>query len=249
MNIIAIIQARMSSTRLPGKVMKTLIDKSVLAHVISRLQISKTLNGVVVATTTQQVDDAIVVESQRCGAGVFRGSEDDVLGRYYNAASEFTADVVVRITSDCPLIDPELIDHMVQKFFSLPAADYLSNTLERTYPRGLDVEIFSRKVLAMAFQQAHESFEREHVTPYIYQHENLFSLVSYMDSMDRSNCRWTLDTPSDWQFIEAVYQHLYRPGEIFTTNDVLEFLRCHPEIGLFNEHVRQKNLEDVHCGL
>ncbi|MCK4378141.1 MAG: glycosyltransferase family protein [Deltaproteobacteria bacterium] len=249
MNTIAIIQARMSSTRLPGKVMKKLVNKSVLAHVISRLQTSKTLDGVVVAITTHSVDDAIVAESRQYGAAVYRGSEEDVLGRYYDAAREFDADVVVRITSDCPLIDPELIDHMVQKFFALPAADYLSNTLERTYPRGLDVEIFTRKVLAVASRQAHEPFEREHVTPYIYQHKDLFYLVNYADSIDRSNCRWTLDTPSDWQFIEAVYQHLYQAGEIFSTDDVLEFLRCHPEIGQLNEHVRQKNLEDVHCGL
>jgi len=249
MNTIAIIQARMSSTRLPGKVMKKLVDKSVLAHVISRLQMAKTLDGVVVATTSHQVDDVIAVESQKYGAAVYRGSEEDVLGRYYEAASECAADVVVRITSDCPLLDPELIDCLVQKFFSLPAADYLSNTLERTYPRGLDVEIFSRKVLATAFRQALASFEREHVTPYIYQHEDLFQLVSHVDRINRSNHRWTLDTPSDWQFVEAVYQHLYQVKEMFTTGDVLALLQRHPEIGKLNEQVRQKNLEDGHCGL
>ncbi len=249
MNTIAIIQARMSSTRLPGKVMKKLADKSVLAHVISRLQASKTLDGLVVATTTHSVDDAIVAESRKYGAGVFRGSEEDVLGRYAAAAGDCGADVVVRITSDCPLIDPELIDHMVRKFFSLPAVDYLSNTLERTYPRGLDVEIFSRKVLAMAAQQAQEPFEREHVTPYLYQHEDLFQLVSHKDLVDRSHYRWTLDTPSDWQFIEAVYQYLYRPGETFTTADVFALLQRHPEMEKLNEHVEQKKLEDDHCGL
>jgi spore coat polysaccharide biosynthesis protein SpsF len=249
MNAIAIIQARMSSTRLPGKVMKKLADKSVLAHVISRLQTSKTLDGVVVATTTNQVDDVIVAESRKYGAAIYRGSEEDVLGRYSAVASESAADVVVRITSDCPLIDPELIDHMLRKFFALPAVDYLSNTIERTYPRGLDVEIFSRKVLAMAAQQAQESFEREHVTPYIYQHEDLFRLVNYVDLVNRSNHRWTLDTPSDWQFIEAVYQHLYWSGEIFTSADVFALLQRHPEIEKLNEHVEQKKLEDDHCGL
>lgn len=248
MNTIAIIQARMSSTRLPGKVMKKLVDKSVLAHVISRLQRAKTLDGVVVATTSHPVDDVIAVESRKYGAAVYRGSEEDVLGRYYEAASECAADVVVRITSDCPLLDPELIDCMVRKFFALPAVDYLSNTLERTYPRGLDVEIFTRKALATAFRQAHASFEREHVTPYIYQHEEMFQLVSYVDRTDRSNHRWTLDTPSDWQFVEAVYQHLYQVGETFTTADVLALLQRHPEIGKLNEHVCQKNMEDSHCG-
>jgi spore coat polysaccharide biosynthesis protein SpsF len=246
MNIIAVIQARMSSTRLPGKVMKKLIDKSVLAHVVSRLQSSKTLDGVVVATTTNQVDDAIVTESQQHGVAVYRGSEEDVLGRYAAASGECAADVVVRITSDCPLIDPELIDSMVRKFFALPAADYLSNTLKRTYPRGLDVEIFTRQALDMAARQAHEPFEREHVTPYIYLHEDLFCLVPYVDRADRSNHRWTLDTLSDWQFIEVVYQHLYRPGGTFTSADVFTLLQHHPEIEKLNEHVRQKNLEDVH---
>ncbi len=249
MKTVAIIQARMSSTRLPGKVMKKLADRSVLAHVISRLQISMTLDDVVVATTTQPVDDVIAVESRRCGAGVFRGSEEDVLGRYVAAASESAAGVVVRITSDCPLIDPLLIDQMVRKFFALPAVDYLSNTLERTYPRGLDVEIFSRKVLVMASQQAHKPFEREHVTPYIYQHEDLFRLASHVDRVNRSNHRWTLDTPSDWQFVQAVYQHLYRPEKTFTTADVLALLQLHQEIEKLNDQVEQKKLESDHCGL
>ncbi|RLB70832.1 MAG: acylneuraminate cytidylyltransferase [Deltaproteobacteria bacterium] len=246
MNTVAIIQARMSSTRLPGKVMKKLVDRSVLAHVVNRLQASRTLDAVVVATTDNAVDDVIAAEARRYETGVYRGSEADVLGRYRDAAREFAAEVVVRITSDCPLLDPELVDLMVRKFFSYPVVDYLSNTLERTYPRGLDVEIFTRKALETAFQQAHEPFEREHVTPYIYQHEDVFSLVSQTQDIDHSNCRWTLDTADDWQFMEAVYGHLYRSGQLFTTADVLELLRRRPEIGLLNVEVRQKKLEDGH---
>ena len=249
MSTIAIIQARMSSTRLPGKVLKTLIDKSVLGHVVSRLQTSKTLDDVVVATTTHQIDDVIAAESRNFKAKVFRGSEEDVLSRYAAAAAEFGADVVIRITSDCPLIDPELIDQMLQKFLALPAVDYLSNTLERTYPRGLDVEIFSRKALSLACEKARQSFEREHVTPYIYQHTDLFRLASYVDDVDRSHFRWTLDTPRDWQCIEAIYRHLYQPGEIFTAADVYALLQRYPEIEKFNEQVQQKKLEGDHCGL
>lgn len=247
MNVIAIIQARMSSTRLPGKVMKKLIDRSVLGQVINRVQQTKTLDGLVVATTTQSVDDAIVDECRRYGVGVYRGSEDDVLGRYHGAASEYAADVVVRITSDCPLIDPQLIDQMVQKFFALPVVDYLSNTLQRTYPRGLDVEIFTWKALDTAAKQAHESFEREHVTPYIYQHKELFRLADYRADQDSSSYRWTLDTPDDWQCIKAVYQHLYRPGEFFSPAEVFSLLQSHPEIGRLNAHVEQKKLESDHC--
>ena len=243
MNTVAIIQARMSSTRLPGKVMKKLADRSVLAHVVNRLQTSRTLDAVVVATTDNAVDDAIAVEASRYGAGVYRGSEADVLGRYHDAAREFAADIVVRITSDCPLLDPELVDLMVRKFFSCPVVDYLSNTLERTYPRGLDVEIFTRKALETAFRQAHEPFEREHVTPYMYQHGDVFSLVSQTQDVDHSACRWTLDTIDDWRFMEAVYHHLHRPGRVFTTDEVLELLRRRPEIGQLNALVRQKELE------
>ncbi len=249
MNTIAIIQARMSSTRLPGKVLKTLIDKSVLAQVVSRLQTANTLDDVVVATTTHQVDDVIVAESRNCKAKVFRGSEDDVLSRYAAAAAEFAADVIVRITSDCPLLDPELIDKMARKFLALPAVDYLSNTLERTYPRGLDVEIFRRETLSLACEQARQAFEREHVTPYIYQHTDRFRLASYVDDVDRSHFRWTLDTERDWQCIEAIYRHLYQPGKIFTTAEVYALLQRYPEIAKLNHQVQQKTLEADRCGL
>lgn len=244
MNTVAIIQARMSSTRLPGKVMKKLIDKSVLTHVIDRLQAAETLDRLVVATTLHPIDDVIAAESEQCGVAVYRGSEEDVLGRYYDAAREYNAGVVVRITSDCPLIDSELVDVMVKKFFALSSVDYLSNTLVRTYPRGLDVEVFNCKALALAYKQAYQPFEREHVTPYIYQHKDLFEVVNHADDCDRSSYRWTLDTPRDWQCIEAVYQHLYCPGKIFSTDDVFALLCRYPEISRLNDQVMQKKLED-----
>jgi spore coat polysaccharide biosynthesis protein SpsF len=243
---VAIIQARMGSTRLPGKVMKDLCGKSVLEHVIRRVRACRLLDDVIIATTTSPPDNVIVAESKQCGAKWFRGSEEDVLDRYYQAARQFTADVVVRITSDCPLFDPELLDKMIQKFRSENSShrnlDYLSNTIKRTFPLGLDAEVFTWNTLEYAHLHARNQYEREHVTPYIYEHPERFSIHSFEGDEDLSCHRWTLDTEDDFKLISKIYSELYRENEIFRRNIVIALLESNPEWKEINAHVKQKEL-------
>ena len=243
MRVVAIVQARMGSTRLPGKVMKRLAGHTVLSHVIRRLQVCRQVDQIVIATSAKKVDDTIVQEAKRHGVDCFRGSEEDVLERYYLAATEAGAEVVVRVTSDCPLLDPELIDRMISSFLSSDI-DYLSNSLQRCYPRGLDAEIFTFSALTQACREAQHAHEREHVTPYIYHHPELFRLQNYGGREDLSNHRWTLDTEEDWALIEAIYDALYLENKaLFSTEEVLRLLDRRPELVALNAHVEQKPLE------
>ncbi|MEA5616579.1 glycosyltransferase family protein [Cronbergia sp. UHCC 0137] len=248
MKPVAIIQARMSSTRLPGKVMKQLGGKSVLSHVISRVKSCSLVDKIVVATTTSLADDVIVAEAGKCDVKFFRGSEEDVLERYYLAAKQYQADVVVRVTSDCPLFDSEVLTRMLEYFEAERVnglqIDYLSNCLNRSYPRGLDAEVFTFSVLEQAFKEADKAYQREHVTPYIYQHPEIFSLYNQVNDDDLSDYRLTLDTEDDWKLIEKIYKNLYREGEIFATDKVVAFLKANPELLLINTHVKQKDLRD-----
>jgi spore coat polysaccharide biosynthesis protein SpsF len=243
MKKVAIIQARTGSTRLPGKVMKKLFGKTILVHIISRVKIASLIDDVIVATTLSKEDDVIVEETEKYDIECFRGSEEDVLSRFYFASKSIDTDIIVRITADCPLVDPYVMDTMLNKFHDLRSGrvkvDYLSNTLERTYPRGLDVEIFSRESLERAYKEALEPYEREHVTPYIYGHPELFYLYSFKNNEDLSHYRWTLDTAEDWTFISEVYARLYNGKNTFTTEDVLELLRREPELIEINSNVKQ----------
>jgi spore coat polysaccharide biosynthesis protein SpsF len=240
---VAIIQARMGATRLPGKVLLQLCGRSVLDHVISRTRAAKDLDEVIVATTEEPGDDVVDKECVRLGVPCFRGSEPDVLSRYFGAALSCRAEVVVRITADCPLFDGLLLQEMLVVFHEANRAgttvDYLSNVQQRTFPRGLDAEVFTFASLSRAHQEAIRPHEREHVTPYIYQHPEWFRLRSFEGAEDLSAHRWTLDTPEDWQFIEAVYAALCPR---FTTEDVLKLLKARPELATLNAHVEQKKL-------
>lgn len=242
MRTVAIIQARMGSTRLPGKVLKRLAGDTVLGHVVRRVRQAKRLDDICVATTNLAEDDAIEAESRRLGATCFRGSERDVLGRYHGAAQASGADAIVRVTSDCPLFDGSLLDKMLVVFQSEPGLDYLSNVLVRRFPRGLDAEMFTLAALERAHREATKDHEREHVTPYFYQHPELFKLRSFEGREDLSVHRWTLDTPEDWRFVQAVYAALDTPGNIFTTEDVLKLLKARPELAKLNADVEQKKL-------
>lgn len=245
MRVVAIIQARMGSTRLPGKIMKELCGKTVLEHDLLRIAAAKLVDQVVVATTVEAADDKVAAEAQRCGAKVFRGSEEDVLSRYYHAAQENRADVVVRMTSDCPLFDPRLLDRMLEEFLSALQGDqpfdYFSNTLQRrTYPTGLDAEIFTFAALERAHLEGALPHEREHVTPYLYQNPDLFRLGGIGSEEDWSRHRWTLDTEDDYQLILAIYEELYREGSLFSTADILQLLEKRPELIELNAHVQAK---------
>ncbi len=239
MKTIAIIQARIGSTRLPGKVLKSLAGDTVLGHVVRRVHEAKRLDGLCIATTDSPADEPIVSESARLGVSCWRGSEQDVLDRYFGAARASGAEVIVRVTSDCPLFDGALLDEMLAAFHATPGFDYLSNVQARRFPRGLDAEIFTFTALTRAHREATRQHEREHVTPYFYQHPEVFRLYSFVGKEDWSAHRWTLDTPEDWQFVEAVYAAL---GARFTTVDVLNLLKARPELAKLNAHVEQKKL-------
>lgn len=247
MRVVAVIQARMGSTRLPGKVLKHLKGRTVLEHVIARVRAAPRIDEVVVATTTSPADDPLMALADAVGVRWLRGSESDVLSRYYQAAQAAGADVIVRITSDCPLLDPEVLNGMVERFLSYqeaePPVDYLSNTLTRTYPRGLDVEVFTWAALVSAHREADKPYEREHVTPYLYQHPERFRLAEALGEQDLSQHRWTLDTPEDWALIERIYAALATEDAIFPTRAVLDFLQANPALMALNAHVEQKKLE------
>jgi spore coat polysaccharide biosynthesis protein SpsF len=239
--VVAIVQARMGSTRLPGKVLLDLAGEPMLARVVNRGQRATTLQGVVVATTTKPADEAIVELCAAHGWPCFRGSEDDVLDRYYRAAMQHQADVVVRITSDCPLIEPEIVDWIVGEFFEKGPLDYASNTLPpRTFPLGLDVEVIAFNALERAWRKDNNRAWREHVTPYIYRHPGKFALRAVVNNMDLSLMRWTVDTVDDLVFVRKIYD--YFGQDAFSWQDVLRVLDEHPEWLAINQHVAQKEV-------
>ena len=247
MKTVAIIQARMGSSRLPGKVLMNLQGKTVVAHVIERVQEACAVDEVVLATTERRGDDLLAEEGETLGVRVFRGSETDVLGRFHGTALQAGADLIVRITADCPLFDGALLEEMLQRRHTLPTGeepDYLSNTLRRTYPRGLDAEIFSFKVLDLAHREARENFEREHVTPFIYNRPDRFRLLGHEGRTDLSGYRWTLDTPEDWLFMREVFSLLSGTGQKVSTAAVLNLLRERPELSELNARIEQKKLTE-----
>ena len=240
MRVVAIIQARMGSTRLPGKVLKDLAGATVLERVVSRVRRCRLVSDVVVATSAEPADEVILNECKRLGTEPFRGSEQDVLDRYYRAAQQAGAEVVVRITSDCPLIDPEVSDKTIQKFL-VERPDYASNALERTYPRGLDTEVMTFAALECAWTEARQAYQREHVTPFLYQHPERFKLLSVKGDHDYSQYRWTLDTPEDLEFLRAVYARSIDHQDL-SWRDVLNIVQREPELAEMNRHIVQKTI-------
>lgn len=243
MKIVAIIQARMGSTRLPGKVMKLILDKPVILWDIDRVSLSKLIDEVVIALPDGGENDIIVATVKKYNDEIIitRGSEDNVLERYYHAAVQANAEVVVRITSDCPLIDPVVADSVID-FFLNNDCDYCSNTLVQTYPRGLDTEVFSFSALERAYNEAKEEYEKEHVTPYILENPDKFRLFNVPNNTDLSHFRWTLDTQEDFEFIKAVYEKIYPKKQHFLMNDVLDLLNKEPDLIEINKNVEQKKI-------
>lgn len=240
MKVVAIVQARMGSIRLPGKVLSDLGGKSMLARVVERLRRTRLITEVLVATTDTAADDIIVAECRKRSVPVSRGDQKDVLDRYFRAAQLAKAEVVVRITADCPLIDPEITDKTIAGFLEA-GPDYASNVLKRTYPRGLDTEVMSVATLELAWRQARKPYEREHVTPYIYEHPDEFKLSSVTGEEDHGAHRWTVDTPEDLEFVRAVYER-FAPDDTFSWRDVLDLLQREPELVELNRSVQQKSM-------
>jgi len=242
LKVVAIVQARMGSTRLPGKVLQDLEGQTMLARVIERVRRARRISELLIATTDRPADDAIVEECASCSVPVFRGDQEDVLDRYFRAARMAAAEVVVRVTSDCPLIDPEITDNTIAAFLEA-RPDYASNALVRTYPRGLDTEVMSLDALARAWQEARKPYEREHVTPYIYEHPAEFRLLSVTGDVDHSGHRWTVDTPEDLEFVRAIYAR-FEPTAPFSWRDVLEVIDREPALAELNRSVLQKALQE-----
>lgn len=242
MNILVIIQARMGSTRLAGKVLMDLEGETVLARVVRRLERSQQVTKIVVATTVEPGDEAIVRECGRLQVSCFRGSEQDVLDRYYRAAHANAADAVVRVTSDCPLIDATLVDETAVVLKN-QEADYASNVFPRTYPRGLDTEVFTVAALDRAWSEAREPHQREHVTPYLYEHPQTFRLASLSGAVDYSRYRWTLDTREDLELLRAIYSRFNRRDD-FSWQEVVHLMEREPELVELNSRVLQKSVRE-----
>jgi spore coat polysaccharide biosynthesis protein SpsF len=240
LKVVAIIQARMGSSRLPGKVLRDLSGESMLARVTNRLRRATLLDELLVATTDRSLDDEIAQECVRYAVPVFRGDEEDVLDRYFQAARSSKADVVVRITSDCPLIDPEITDKTIRAFLN-ESPDYASNCVVRTYPRGLDTEVLTFEALGRAWLAADQSYQRAHVTPYIYEHPGEFRILSMTSDGDYSRHRWAVDTAEDLEFVRAIYSR-FRDQDDFRWRDVLGLLEREPELMELNRSVAQKTL-------
>jgi spore coat polysaccharide biosynthesis protein SpsF len=245
----AIIQARTSSTRLPRKVLKELPYGSgitVLHQVIRRLQNAKKIDDIIVATTTGREDREIVEVAKAENIKWFRGSKDDVLSRYYLAAEQNKLDIVVRITSDCPCIDHEIIDSMIGKHLSTKS-DYTTNTLKRTFPHGLDAEVVNFNILELAHKKAKQDFEREHVTPYFYKtRPDLFriTLVKAPKRLAVPDIRVTLDTGEDYALLCAVFDYLYPKKNLFGAEDIVALFKKKPWLKCINNKIIQKKIYD-----
>ena len=244
MRVGIIVQARMTSTRLPGKVLMPVMGKPLLEYLIERLLRVRCADDIIIATTTNDTDQPIVDLAERLGIKVFRGSEEDVLSRYFGAAKENNLDVVVRITSDCPLIDPAVVDEVIGAYLeNAENCDYVSNCLNRTFPRGMDTEAFSFELLKNVHFEARQPHEREHVTPYIYQNPQRFRLRNLAFIIDESRHRWTVDTPEDYALIRRIFEMLYPKNKAFGLEDVLAVMDVHPDWFELNARIEQKKLQ------
>jgi spore coat polysaccharide biosynthesis protein SpsF len=235
------VQARMGSTRLPGKVMMKVLGKPLLGYLLERLAQVRKADAVVVLTTTTPADDAIVDFCVRSRVPCYRGPEEDVLARYRYVAEKRKPDAIVRITADCPLIDPDEVDRVIATYLEFyPSYDYVSNCFERSYPRGLDTEIFSFDALEQAFVEGKSRFEKEHVTPFIYQHPERFILKNVTSPEPLGHHRWTVDTPEDFALIQTILERLYPVYPDFRTKDIVNLFKKHPELMQINAHIKQK---------
>lgn len=268
MKTVAIIQARMGSSRLPGKVLLELAGKPMIQHVIERTQRARSLDSVTIATTTDPTDDPVAAFALSMGVPCTRGSLHDVLDRYYQAAKTHSADTIVRITADCPLIDPNVIDETVRlvvetSAFSIQHSDFACNRLpppfSRSFPIGLDVEVCTFAALERAWKESTETFHREHVMPFIYEGVSLtpetarvtrgtsprgFRIAQLHHNPPHGDLRWTVDTPEDLAFIREIFARLNGKTE-FTWYDVLEIVQQNPELAEINAGIHHKTMTEI----
>ena len=232
--VVAIIQARMGSSRRPGKTLADISGKPLIWHVVERSRASQTVDAVVLATTTEENDQQLLKIAEEYGLLGYAGSLNDVLDRFYQAACLAKAEVIVRVTADDPFKDPQVIDRVVNYLLEHPELDYASNTIEPTYPEGLDIEVFTFKALERTWNEAQLTSEREHVTPYIWKNPDKFNIYNVRHTHDLSALRWTLDYEEDLQFTREVYARLYH-GQIFLMNEILDLLAREPHLLEINQ--------------
>ena len=244
--IVATIEARMTSSRLPGKVLLPIAGMSVLEMMIGRLKRSRYLDGICIATTTNSDDDPVEALGRRFGVDVFRGSESDVLGRVLGAAESVSADIIVEAMADSPFVDPELVDHGIEEFFTHDV-DYAANCIKDTYAVGFEVQVFPTKVLAEVANLTDDIIDRTHVTYFIYMHPEKYRTYNWEAPLElvAPNFRMTLDEESDYRAISAVAEALVPIKPDFTVRDVTTYLREHPEVVVMNNNVRQKEAHEL----
>ena len=241
MSVVAIVQARMGSSRLPGKVLLDLAGKPMLARVVARLSRAQMLDTIAVATSTHAHDDVLAEWCRAARVPCVRGSENDVLDRYYKAAQELGATTVVRVTSDCPFIEPSIVDRVVRALHADESSAYASNiNPERFYPRGLDVEAFRLSALKEAQDEATLPPHREHVTPFMWEQPQRFPQVLVKAEVDLSHLRWTVDTPEDYEFARRAFAHF--GTDTFDLDDMVDLVRSDSELAALNAHISQKPL-------
>jgi spore coat polysaccharide biosynthesis protein SpsF len=242
--VICVSQARMTSSRLPGKVMKEVLGQPLIYYHLSRLMCARLVDRLVVATTVNKTDDILADYAESLGISVFRGDEQDVLGRYEGAVQAYgnEAQIVVRVTSDCPLIDPEIVDGVIEAYLAgQPELDYIAVDNSR-FPRGLDVEVFRKGLLSKAAAAATDPAEREHVTPFIYRRPQQFSCDSYSIPENYGSNRWCVDEPADFELIRRILEAVYPINPTFTWRDCMAILDENPEWRVLNAVVQQKPL-------
>ena len=243
MRIVATIEARMASTRLPGKVLAEAEGKPMLALMVERLRRVPALDEIVIATTVNAGDDKVEALARQLGVGCWRGSEEDVLLRVLDAARAHRADVIVELTGDCPLIDPAIVSRVIDAYCGA-GVDYVSNVLQRSYPIGMDTQVFATEVLADVARRTQDPFDHEHVSVYIYRHPEIYRLlnVAAPAAETRPEQRLTLDTPEDLALIRAVFAALRPRDQAFSLAQMLAFLDANPEIARVNATVRHRHV-------
>lgn len=239
MKVNAIVQARCGSTRFPGKVFAEIEGNPLLFHVVNRLRYANLIDDIVVATTINPKDDEIETWCTKERIHCFRGSEEDVLNRYYNASVSYPSEVVVRVTADDPFKEPKIIDEIIKKLID-EKLDLCTNNYPPSFPEGLDCEAFTFKTLKVMKENAKDAFEKEHVTQYIYHNRDIFEIGNVKFDRDISYLRWTIDTKEDLEMVRAIYQHRNKNNNgILLMHEILEIIGTHPDIPMINCNVER----------
>jgi len=245
--IITVVQVRMGSTRLSGKVLKEIVGRPMLWHIINRLKHARLVDEIIIATSDNAGDRPIIEFAKANGVGYYAGSELDLLDRWYRAVKKFKPDAMVWITGDCPLVDPGIVDKVIKYYLEKGPFECVTNTKPKaTYPHGLDVGIYSFKALERAWKDVRDPFWREWASAIFFEHPEKYRLGNVVNDEDLSQMRWTVDYPEDLDFVTEVYKRLYREDRVFLMEDILELLKKHPELMKINEvHVGKDGYREV----